>query len=225
MIVTRNLTKIFRRDDGEIHALRDVNLSIERGEFISIIGPSGSGKTTLLLSIAGLITPTRGEVLIDNTSLFSLSQRRRRELRAERCGFVFQLFHLIPYLTAVENVQVAFLAGRKNKVSPPVEQARSVLRRLALGDRLEHKPEELSVGERQRVALARALVNSPEIILADEPTGNIDEQNADAVVGYLKEFNRQGMTIVLVTHDSRIAREASRQLSLREGILRAERHE
>ena len=197
MIELANVSKTYRRSGGDVRALDRVSLSVERGEFIAVRGPSGSGKSSLLLTIGGMIRPTEGRVLVDGEDIYEMPSRERARLRAERIGFVFQMFHLVPYLSALENALVPALAGARSDREDPTE----LLSRFRLSDRLEHRPAELSTGERQRVALARALLNRPEIILADEPTGNLDPDNAEQVMSYLAEFQSSGGTVLVVTHD------------------------
>jgi putative ABC transport system ATP-binding protein len=185
---------------------------------VSVVGPSGSGKSTLLLMLGGMLSPSAGRVLLSDQSVYDLSSDKRARLRKENIGFVFQTFNLVPYLTALENVQVPlFLAATDDKSQ--YEKATALLDRVGLGDRLDHKPTELSVGQQQRVALARMLANDPAVILADEPTGNLDPETADQVIGFLEELHGEGRTIVMVTHDPRAAERAKRTLRLRDGKL------
>jgi len=197
MIELVNVSKVYRTDSGEVRALDDVTLSVAPGEFVTVRGPSGSGKSTLLLTIGGMIRPTKGRVLIDDQNVYMMSSRQRARLRADTIGFVFQMFHLVPYLSSLENVLLPTLA----RPGAGRQDASALLTRLQLANRLHHRPAQLSTGERQRVALARALLNSPEIILADEPTGNLDPDNARQVMDYLAQFHREGGTVVVVTHD------------------------
>jgi len=218
MISLDAVSKVYHGADGEVRALDSIDLRVARGEFVVVRGPSGCGKSTLLLTIGGMIRPTAGTVAIDGRDLYSLPPAERARLRAERIGFVFQLFHLIPYLSALDNVLVPVLAGMK----PDRDEAAAVLERLQMGERLRHRPPELSTGERQRVALARALVKRPEIIFADEPTGNLDPENAAAVMGYLADFHREGGTILVVSHDALTERFADRTVHLDRGRIVAE---
>ncbi|MBU0951766.1 MAG: ABC transporter ATP-binding protein [Elusimicrobia bacterium] len=217
MIKIEKLTKIFYKNSKEIYALKDIDLLINSGEFISIMGSSGSGKTTLLFSIAGLIKPASGSIHIDDTPIFNITRRERARLRALKIGFVFQLFYLVPYLTAMENVLLPFLAKKNDPDA--INKARRALERVGLQSRLDHKPEELSVGERQRVGIARALVTGPRIILADEPTGNLDTENTAIVLKYLKEINQEGVTVVLTTHGPQVSQQVSRQVKLENGTI------
>ena len=204
-----------------VGALADVSLQIADGDFVSVVGPSGSGKSTLLLTLGGMLSPSAGRVLLDGESVYDLPSDQRARLRRKKLGFVFQTFNLVPYLTALENVQAPlFLAGLGDREQQ--ERATSLLERVGLGDRLDHKPGELSVGQQQRVALARVLANDPAIILADEPTGNLDPDTAQQVIGFLEDLSREGRTLVMVTHDPQAARRAKRRLSLRAGKIASE---
>jgi putative ABC transport system ATP-binding protein len=221
MIRVENLTKTFAAPGGgEVHALGGVTLRVDRGEFVAIVGPSGSGKSTLLFAMGGLATPTAGHVFLDETRVYDLDREARAALRRTEIGFVFQTFNLVPYLTCLENVALpALLAARPR--AEAFEAAARVLERLGMSARRNHRPAELSVGERQRVGIGRALVNGPRVLLADEPTGNLDPATADQVVGLLRELNREGQTIVMVTHDLRLADQAGRIVRLRSGELDA----
>lgn len=216
MIELKDVSKIYRRASGEVRALDGLDLRVERGEFVVIEGPSGSGKTTLLFTAAGLIRPTAGKVIVDGVELTGRGPAELARLRRKKFGFVFQMFHLIPYLSALENVCVPMgLAG-----VPPEEaagRARALLSRFGLSTRADHYPAELSAGERQRVAISRAVANRPPIILADEPTGNLDPKAAADVFTALQEIHREGTSIMVVTHDERISKEATRLLRLESG--------
>jgi putative ABC transport system ATP-binding protein len=218
MIKIENLSKIYRSKRNSVDALNEVSLSIERGEFVSIVGPSGSGKTTLLLCLGGLIHPTRGKVQIEGVSIYDLDVRKRATFRLQNLGFVFQTFNLIPYLTALENVQIPLsLAGVLD--GGQSKRATELLEKLGLADRLNHKPSELSIGQQQRVAIARALANNPKIIMADEPTGNLDPNTTNETVAYLNLLNQTGITVVMVTHNPGVAEYAQRTLRLVDGKL------
>jgi putative ABC transport system ATP-binding protein len=199
-----------------------VTMSIEEGDFICIVGPSGSGKSTVLLTLGGMLSPSEGSVLLEGRSLYDLPANDRARIRREKMGFVFQTFNLVPYLSAIENVQVPLLLTRETDGNQTA-RAESLLRQVGLGDRLDHKPPELSVGQQQRVALARMLANDPEIILADEPTGNLDPETGEQIFGFLADLNAQGKTIVMVTHDQRAARKAKKLLWLRDGKILPEK--
>lgn len=218
MIKIENLSKIYNSKGNSVLALSEVSLSIERGEFVSIVGPSGSGKTTLLLCMGGLIHPSQGKVTIEGASIYDLNVKKRAIFRLRNLGFVFQTFNLIPYLTASENVQIPLsLAGTSDGTQSG--RATELLEKLGLADRLDHKPSELSIGQQQRVAIARALANNPKIILADEPTGNLDPDTTNETVGYLKLLNETGITVVMVTHNPGVAHRAERTLRLVDGRL------
>ncbi len=217
MLEARQLTKEYRVGDRPLTVLRDVSFTIPQGAFVAIIGPSGSGKTTLLGLLAGLDTPSRGTVLLDDADLAAMDEDQRARLRGAKVGFVFQSFQLIPTLTAIENVQVPLeLRGD----SHAADRARDLLKRVGLGDRLDHFPTELSGGEQQRVAIARAFSNEPRILFADEPTGNLDSDTGQRIVELLEELNREsGATIVLVTHDAALAARAGRTIRLSDGVV------
>jgi len=217
MLVVRHLTKVFPSGDREITVLRDVSFTIPARAFVAIVGPSGSGKTTLLGLLAGLDTPTSGQVALDGADLGSLSEDERARLRGEKVGFVFQSFQLIPTLTALENVQVPLeLRGEPDAAT----RAGELLARVGLADRAHHYPVQLSGGEQQRVALARAFVNRPLVLFADEPTGNLDSATGARIIDLLEELNRDaGTTIVLVTHDPDLAAHAGRIIRLSDGAV------
>lgn len=221
MLKMEAVSKTYSRRGKEVRALDNVTLEIPRGDFVSIVGPSGSGKSTFLLMLGGMLSPASGRVLVDGVSLYDLDTEERAALRRKSIGFVFQTFNLIPYLTALENVQVPLmLAGVDGNEKS--ERAAELLGRLGLGDRLDHKPSELSVGQQQRVALARVQANNPPVILADEPTGNLDPETGQAVLAFLEEVNREGRTIVMVTHDLRAAEKAKRVIRLIEGRVHSD---
>ncbi len=217
MLIARNLTKEFDSGAHHLTVLRDVTFEIAQGEFIAVVGPSGSGKTTLLGLLAGLDTPTRGQVILDGTDITNLTEDARAKIRGEKVGFVFQTFQLIPTLTALENVQVPLeLRGERYAEA----RATELLGRVGLADRVEHLPTQLSGGEQQRVALARAFANRPRILFADEPTGNLDGTTGERIVALLEELNSEaGSTIVLVTHDVALAERARRLIRLRDGVV------
>jgi putative ABC transport system ATP-binding protein len=215
MLIARDLTKEYRSGDNRLAVLRDVSFSIPQGAFVAIVGPSGSGKTTLLGLLAGLDAPTRGQVILDDADLTAMDEDQRARLRGAKVGFVFQSFQLISTLTALENVQVPLeLRGDANAR----ERASDLLVRVGLGDRLEHFPTQLSGGEQQRVAIARAFANSPRILFADEPTGNLDSDTGARIVELLESLNRESnTTIILVTHDHTLAARAQRVIRLSDG--------
>jgi putative ABC transport system ATP-binding protein len=215
MLVARDLSKEYRSGENRLAVLRDVSFSIPQGAFVAIVGPSGSGKTTLLGLLAGLDTPTRGRVILDDADLTGMDEDQRARLRGEKVGFVFQSFQLISTLTALENVQVPLeLRGDPGASA----RARELLGRVGLGDRLDHFPTQLSGGEQQRVAIARAFANSPRILFADEPTGNLDSDTGAHIVELLEALNRESKTtIILVTHDLTLAGHAERIIRLSDG--------
>ncbi len=219
MIHLENVTKTYQRGDGPVHALWEVSLNVVGGEFLVVRGPSGSGKSTLLTIVGGLGRPTSGRVVVAGKELGAMTSSARARFRAEQIGFVFQTFHLVPYLTVVENVAVAALPERKTTAR---QQASELLERFGLGHRLNHRPAELSTGECQRVAIARAMINGPGLILADEPTGNLDPDNARAVLNLLEEFHREGGTVLLVTHQEFASTHAQRTITLSAGTIEGE---
>jgi putative ABC transport system ATP-binding protein len=215
MLVAKDLTKEYRSGDHALAVLRDVSFEIPQGALVSIVGPSGSGKTTLLGLLAGLDTPSRGQVLYDTVDITRLDEDARAQLRGERVGFIFQSFQLIPTLTALENVQVPLELRGESSAGP---RARELLKRVGLADRLDHFPTQLSGGEQQRVAIARAFVNSPRILFADEPTGNLDSDTGAKIVQLIEELNQSsGSTVILVTHDPSLAARTGRIIRLSDG--------
>jgi len=221
MFTLQKVTKSYTGRHGAVHALRDVSFAIQPGQFVTVTGPSGSGKTTLLLTLGGLIRPTSGRVMFNGTDLGSLSDRRLSDYRNRSVGFVLQSFNLIPYLSAHENVMVP-MSLSSNGGGDHGTRAKALLDRLGLSDRLEHLPRELSVGQQQRVAMARALANDPEVILADEPTGNLDPTLAAEILGILGELNaREGRTVVMVTHSPQAARIGTHRIHLDAGCCEA----
>jgi len=224
MFTLQNITKSYVGRRGVVHALRDASLTIERGSFATVTGPSGSGKTTLLLTLGGLIRPTSGRVMFAGTDLGGLDERGLAEYRNRSVGFVLQSFNLIPYLSAHENVMVPMSLTKRDSGNADHErQARALLERLGLGDRMEHLPRELSVGQQQRVAIARALSNDPEVILADEPTGNLDPALAGEILDVLRDLNeREGRTVVMVTHSPAAAKAGRQHIRLVDGGCAAE---
>ncbi len=216
LIQTKNLTKIYKLGEVEVPALKDVDLEVKNGEFISIMGPSGSGKSTLLNLLGCLDTPTSGKYLFDGVEINP--QVNLAKIRSEKIGFVFQTFNLLPRLTAVENIEVPMIY-RGASVAERKARALNLLGSVGLGERAKHRPTELSGGERQRVAIARALANNPSLILADEPTGNLDSKSGQEILKLLTELNRQGTTLIMVTHESYIAEKASRIVKIFDGRI------
>ena len=222
MLRMENVTKTYRHRGQLVTALNEANAEIPDGDFVSIVGPSGSGKSTLLLMLGGMLSPSGGRVLLDGQSIYDLDSNGRAQLRKQKVGFVFQTFNLVPYLSAIENVQIPlYLVGRD--VSFQQARAKDLLTRVGLSDRMHHKPCELSVGQQQRVALARMLANDPAVILADEPTGNLDPETSQQVIDFLEEVHREGRTVVMVTHDPRAAERAKRILRLDQGAIVSEK--
>ena len=220
MIALQAVSKNFLHRGKSVAALANVTLEIPKGDFVAIIGPSGSGKSTFLHLLGGMLSPTQGKVRIENDSLYELTPDQRSALRKKKMGFVFQTFNLVPYLTALENVQVPLvLAGLEE--GNQKARAETLLGRVGLSDRLDHKPSELSVGQQQRVALARMLANDPALILADEPTGNLDPETSASIMDFLAELNGEGRTVVMVTHDMRLASRAKRSLRLVAGQIQS----
>ena len=218
MFHLQGITKVYRRRLQEVVAFKAASLDIGLGEYVAVVGPSGSGKTTLLSMLGGMLSPDTGKVWFEGESLYDLPITERTKRRRERIGFVFQTFNLVPYLTALENVQVPLFLHGVSK-SEQRDRAVSLLEQVGLGNRIEHKPSELSTGQQQRVALARTLANNPRLILADEPTGNLDPDSREAVLSMFDNFVREGRTIVMVTHDPGAAARASRRLCLNDGTL------
>lgn len=214
----KDVTKVYSHRGKITIPFQTASLEIAAGEYLAIVGPSGSGKTTLLSLLGGMLSPTAGEVWLDDVSMYELSVTQRTQLRRQKIGFVFQTFNLVPYLTALENVQVPlYLAGQ-----PRAEQqsrAAALLEGMGLSDRLDHKPSELSIGQQQRVALARTLANDPPVILADEPTGNLDAESRERVLAVFDQLHQQGRTIVTVTHDLSAAARARHKLALANGAI------
>jgi putative ABC transport system ATP-binding protein len=223
LIATENLCKVFTRGDEEIRAIRDLSLSVEAGEFISITGSSGSGKSTLLYILGLLDKPTSGKYHLQNNAVENLSDTERAQLRNRFMGFVFQSFHLLPRATALRNVMMPLIYATGDGVAlseaAQREKATEALRLVGLEDRLNHRPNELSGGQRQRVAIARAVVNNPKLIFADEPTGNLDSKSGRDILALFERLHSQGVTVLMVTHDPSIAERAHRQLVLKDGAL------
>ena len=219
VIQTHNLTKEFVRDQFHVLALKDANIEVQKGEFVALMGPSGSGKSTLLHLIAAMDRPTDGEILVLGENLRALSDREIAHWRNVHIGFVFQGFNLIPVLTAIENVELPLKLTSLNR-KERMEHATTALQLVGLGDRLKHLPRQLSGGQEQRVAIARAIVTDPDLILADEPTGNLDATSATEVLSLLSSLNKEfGKTIVMVTHDPHAARFATKIRHLEKGEL------
>jgi ABC-type lipoprotein export system ATPase subunit len=211
-----NVSKIYKKGPDQVRALDQINLNIEEGRFLVIRGPSGSGKTTLLLAVGGMLRPNSGHIVIDERDIYKFSPAQKTRFQADNIGFVFQMFYLVPYLNIIENV---LLAGGKSDNRKNRDKAMVLLDRLGLSERAFHKPPELSAGERQRTAIARAVMNQPKIILADEPTGNLDPDNTAIVNGYLEEFHAGGGTVIVVTHDINTDQYADQVIHLQNGKI------
>jgi putative ABC transport system ATP-binding protein len=216
MIRLEDVSKVYHTSHGEVRALDDLTFEVAGGEFVAVRGPSGCGKSTLLTLIGGLALPTTGTVTVAGDTLSEMSTSQRAAFRARNIGFVFQLFHLLPYLSVLDNVLVAASDGA---AAGPRDYAAELLDRFGLGDRITHRPGQLSAGERQRVAMARALLNRPSLLLADEPTGNLDPENAAKLLDLLATLVEDGLTILLVTHEEHAAQYAQRTITLRSGRL------
>ena len=216
LIETHDLWKTYTMGDEEIHALRGVSIQIEKGEYVAIMGPSGSGKSTLMNLIGCLDTPSKGTYLLNGKEVSTMNDNELARIRNEEIGFVFQTFNLLPRATALHNVELPLVyAGVSSK--DRLERARQALEKVELGQRMAHKPNELSGGQRQRVAIARALVNNPSILLADEPTGNLDSKTGVEIMALFARLHEAGNTIVLVTHEADVAAYAKRQILIRDG--------
>jgi putative ABC transport system ATP-binding protein len=221
LLVVDSVSKIYRTGAGEVWALRDVSLAVAQGEFVAVMGPSGSGKTTLLNCLSGLDDIDGGRVLLDGKSLHELGDAERTRDRAASMGFVFQNFNLIPVLSAVENVEIPLLLSG---VAPRDARRRAAetLQRVGLGHRTDHRPNELSGGEQQRVTIARALAGRPRVVWADEPTGALDSESAEEVMVLMNELHREGLTLMLVTHDPAVGAQAQRMIRMRDGTIVAD---
>jgi putative ABC transport system ATP-binding protein len=216
IIAVKGLTKTYTMGTTKVHALRDVDLDIQANEYLALMGPSGSGKSTLMNLLGCLDTPTSGEYWLNSTNVSTMDDDELAEIRNKEIGFVFQTFNLLPRLSALENVALPLVYAGQSK-SARLARAREVLTEVGLGDRVDHKPNELSGGQRQRVAIARALVNKPSIILADEPTGNLDTKTSIEIMGIFERIHEMGNTVILVTHEPDIAEHCHRMVRLRDG--------
>ena len=218
IIEVRDLRKVYHVGDVDVEALRGVNLTVGRGEFLCVCGPSGSGKSTLFHILGGLTGATAGQVIVDGRDLSKISDAERTAMRKRLVGFVFQKYNLLPTLSAADNIAIArYIAGADSAEDPKFSE---VLALLGIGHRLNHKPRALSGGEQQRVAIARAIVNHPAILMADEPTGNLDSKNSEAVLGVLRDLNeRLGQTILMITHDTHVASYAHRVVHMLDGQI------
>ncbi|QIB27467.1 ABC transporter ATP-binding protein [Caloranaerobacter azorensis] len=218
MIKLEGLTKVYKMGNVSVTALKDINLNIEKEEFIAIMGPSGSGKSTLMNILGCLDKPTKGKYILDGVSIQGLNDDELAMIRNRKIGFVFQAFNLLSRTTALKNVELPMMyAGVSAKERR--KRAIELLEKVGLGDRINHKPNEMSGGQRQRVAIARALVNNPAIILADEPTGNLDTKSGEEIMDIFENLNKEGVTIVIVTHEPDIAQKAKRVVTFRDGVI------
>lgn len=218
IIEIEDLWKEYYAGNQKIVVLRGVTLSVEKGEFLSIMGPSGAGKSTLMHILGCLDTPTKGRYILDGEDVSLMDDICLSQVRNQKLGFVFQAFYLVPWATALENVMLPFLYSR-NAPRDAGERALEALEKVGMGDRVDHRPSELSGGEQQRVAIARAIVNNPSVLLADEPTGNLDSASSREVMAIFEGMNREGRTILLITHNREVAAHASRRLFLRDGVI------
>lgn len=221
LINGNELWKTYKLGSTEVHALRGLNITVDDGEFISIMGPSGSGKSTLLNMIGGLDNPTKGDLFIDGKDISVMSERELTKMRAENIGFIFQTFNLLPALTVRDNVEFPMRnlnGNKKMNKSSRIKKAEKCIDMVGLGDRMDYLPAKLSGGERQRVAIARALVNNPKFILADEPTGNLDSESSANIINLLHEVNQEGTTVIMVTHDAETT-EDTRIMRIRDGVI------
>lgn len=218
IIAVKGLTKTYTMGTTQVHALRGVDLEIRANEYLALMGPSGSGKSTLMNLLGCLDTPSSGEYWLNNTNVSTMIDDELAEVRNKEIGFVFQTFNLLPRLSALENVALPLVYAGQSK-SARLDRAREVLTEVGLGDRVDHKPNELSGGQRQRVAIARALVNKPSIILADEPTGNLDTKTSIEIMGIFERIQEMGNTVILVTHEPDIAEHCHRVVRLRDGVV------
>jgi ABC-type lipoprotein export system ATPase subunit len=218
MLSIENIVKTYRGPGERVQAVRDVSLTVDAGEFVTVRGPSGCGKSTLLLAAGGLLEPESGRVTVDGQDIYALGSDDRAKIRACNIGFVFQQFHLVPYLNVRENVLAAAMAAGK---TDRAQRADELLERFGMTHRASHVPSALSTGERQRTAMARALLNKPKLLLADEPTGNLDAENAEVVLGHMKTFASEGGAVLLVTHDVKAERYADRSIEIEDGSLTA----
>ena len=221
VIQTQDLVKEYIVGTQSVKALNGINLLVEKGEFISIMGPSGSGKTTLMNIIGCLDKPTRGSYYLNNKSVSDLSEDELANIRNEEIGFVFQSFHLLARNSALDNVMLPLKYSGTNKIDA-IKRSKKVLEQVGLSDRASHAPSELSGGQQQRVAIARALVNKPSILFADEPTGNLDSKTGDDVMNLFKELNKDGQTIILITHEDGIARQSNRIITIMDGLVKSD---
>ncbi len=218
VIRTEHISKVYIMGTEAVHALRDISITIKQGEYVALMGPSGSGKSTLMNMIGCLDTPSGGQYFLDGQDVSRMTDNQLAEVRNKKIGFVFQTFNLLPRSTALDNVTLPLIYAGFSK-SARIVQGEKVLNQVGLGDRMTHQPNELSGGQRQRVAVARALVNNPALILADEPTGNLDSKTSIEIMGLFEEIHKSGNTIIVVTHEEEIAQHAHRIIRLKDGLV------
>lgn len=224
LIIVEDVKKIYNGGEGEVTALGGVSLTVTEGEFVALMGPSGSGKSTLLTMLGAMNPPTSGSIVIDDIDVYSLSSERRADFRSEYLGFVFQQFQLVPYLTAMENVMLPLaITNKSNKEQE--EMAKAVLDKVGLGSKGSRLPNQLSGGEQERVAIARAIVNEPPILFADEPTGALDSKNSEEIMNLFKRLNKDGQTIIMVTHNPEFLSYVDRGIFIRDGKIDTNYHD
>lgn len=218
IIKLKNVHKDYQMGDTKIHAVEAINLDIKKGDFLAIVGPSGSGKSTMMNLVGALDLATEGDIFLDNLNIEHLGESELAQIRGKKIGFIFQTFNLMPTLNVLENVTLPMIFQGVPK-EERIEKATELLRKVGLSHRLNHLPGELSGGERQRVAIARALANNPEVLLADEPTGNLDSKTGEQIIRLFEDLNKEGMTVIMVTHDLNLARHANKIIKLKDGEI------
>ncbi|OGD63912.1 macrolide ABC transporter ATP-binding protein [Candidatus Beckwithbacteria bacterium RBG_13_42_9] len=219
MLQVKKVSKIYQLEGVTVNALTEVNLEIKKGEFVALVGPSGSGKSTLMHLIGALDTPSLGQVLIDGENIGGLSETELAKIRNQKIGFIFQQFNLLAKTSAIHNVEIPLIYAGIADDEARAEKAKAILEKLGLGDRLQNHPNQLSGGQQQRVAIARALINHPSIILADEPTGNLDTKTGEQILEIFRDLHQEGNTIIMVTHDPGLAKKADRQIYIKDGEI------